>query len=65
MKLDKGPAEVLRALKSGDKEQLAEALVFQRESFKAEYGMYPEEMIRQMEPSLEDYDYETEGLGGT
>lgn len=43
-RLDKGPAEVIRALLSGDKEELAEALEFQRESFRAKFGCYPEEM---------------------
>ncbi len=43
-KLEKGPAEVIRALLSGDPEQVAEALEFQRESFRAQFGCYPEEM---------------------
>lgn len=42
-RLDKGPAEVLRALATGDKDQIREAIVFQRESFRAAYGCYPEE----------------------
>jgi len=42
--IDKGPAEVLRALLSGDEDQLAEALEFQRESFRAKFGCHPEEM---------------------
>ena len=45
MKLSKGPEEVLRALASGDPEQLREALEFQRESFRAKFGVYPEEGI--------------------
>ena len=44
MEIDKGPQEVLRALLSGDPDQLAEALEFQRESFKAKFGCYPEEL---------------------
>lgn len=44
MKIEKGPTEVLRALLSGDPDQLAEALEFQRESFRAQFGCYPEEM---------------------
>jgi hypothetical protein len=43
-KIEKGPAEVLRALLSRDPEQLAEALKFQREAFRAQFGCYPEEM---------------------
>jgi hypothetical protein len=42
-KLDKGPAEVLRALVSGDPERVQEAKAFQRESFRARFGCYPEE----------------------
>lgn len=44
VKLEKGPAEVLRALISGTPEEVKEALAFQRESFKARVGCYPEEM---------------------
>lgn len=44
MKIDKGPQEVMRALFSGSKEEIREALAFQRESFRAKYGCYPEEM---------------------
>ena len=44
-KLDKGPEVVLQALLSGDPEQIAEALAFQRESFKAQFGCYPEEVV--------------------
>jgi hypothetical protein len=44
LRIEKGPAEVLRALLSGDPDQLAEAMEFQRESFRAEFGCYPEEM---------------------
>lgn len=43
-RIEKGPAEVLRALLSGDPNQVAEALEFQRESFRAQFGCYPEEM---------------------
>lgn len=43
-RIEKGPAEVLRALLSGDPQRLAEALEFQRESFRAQFGCYPEEM---------------------
>lgn len=45
MKIDKGPFEVLRALASGDEEQIREAQEFQRESFRAKIGCYPEELI--------------------
>jgi hypothetical protein len=44
-RMEKGPAEVLRALASGDPEQLREAMNFQRESFRAMFGCYPEELI--------------------
>jgi hypothetical protein len=40
-RFDKGPSEVLRALSTGG--DLREALDFQRESFRAEFGCYPEE----------------------
>lgn len=43
--MDKGPAEVLRSLISGSEEERAEALAFQRESFRAKYGCYPEELV--------------------
>jgi len=42
-RMDKGPQEVLRALLSGDQDQVREALEFQRESFRAKFGCYPEE----------------------
>jgi len=51
LRIEKGPAEVLRALLSGDPEQVAEALEFQRESFRAEFGCYPEEMEIVDEPA--------------
>lgn len=54
MKLDKGPQEVLRALRSGDPEQLREALAFQRESFRAKYGCYPEECEVIEEPATDE-----------
>lgn len=44
IKVDKGPAEVLRALASGNPEQIKEAMDFQRESFRAQFGCYPEEL---------------------
>lgn len=44
MKIDKGPQEVLRALLSDDPDQVAEAMEFQRESFHARFGCYPEEL---------------------
>ena len=44
MKMDKGPEEVMMALLSGDEEQIKEALAFQRESFRAKFGCYPEEL---------------------
>jgi hypothetical protein len=42
--MDKGPEEVLRALLSGDPEQVQEALEFMRESFRAKFGCYPEDL---------------------
>ncbi len=44
VKLDKGPAEVLAALIADDPEALKEAMEFQRESFRAKFRCYPEEM---------------------
>ena len=44
VKIDKGPQEVLRALASGSPQDQAEALEFQRESFRAKFGCYPEEL---------------------
>lgn len=44
VKIEKGPEEVLKALLSGDPVQLEEALAFQRESFKAKFGIYPEDI---------------------
>lgn len=43
LKMGKGPAEVMRALFSGDPEQVKEALDFQREAFRAQFGCYPEQ----------------------
>jgi hypothetical protein len=43
-RLDKGPLEMIRALASGDPERIAEAKEFQRESFRAKFGCYPEEL---------------------
>lgn len=45
VKLSKGPAEYLRALATGDPQLIAEALEFQRESFRAQVGCYPEELV--------------------
>lgn len=42
-KLAKGPAEVMRALLSDDPDQVKEAAAFQRESFRAAFGCYPEQ----------------------
>ncbi len=44
VKLEKGPEEVLKALLSKDPEKIAEALAFQRESFRAKFGIYPEDI---------------------
>lgn len=44
VKFEKGPAEYLRALISGTPEEVREAMAFQRESFRARVGCYPEEM---------------------
>lgn len=51
LKIEKGPAEVLRALLSGDPDQVTEALQFQRESFRAQFGCYPEELEVVDEPA--------------
>lgn len=45
IRLDKGPSEVLRALASGDAVRVAEAVGFQRESFRAGVGCWPEELV--------------------
>lgn len=42
-RLGKGPAEVLRALVFGDADERREALDFQREAFRSQFGCYPEE----------------------
>jgi hypothetical protein len=42
--MEKGPLEYLRALATGDPELIAEALEFQRQSFRAQVGCYPEEL---------------------
>lgn len=47
MKLAKGPQTVLQALVSGDPAALEEALQFQRESFKAALGCFPEELVHE------------------
>ena len=45
MKMDKGPQEVLRALREGmTEEEYREVVTFQRESFRARFGCYPEEL---------------------
>lgn len=44
-RMDKGPLEMLRALRSGDPEAIAEAKEFQRESFRAQFGCYPDELV--------------------
>jgi hypothetical protein len=44
MKIEKGPAEVLRGLFSGDPDLLREALDFQNEAFRAKFGCYPWEL---------------------
>lgn len=43
-RFEKGPFEMLRALASGDPEQVREAAEFQRESFRAQFGCYPDQM---------------------
>lgn len=45
LRLDKGAGEVLRALASGDRAAVAEAVGFQRETFRVATGCYPEEMV--------------------
>lgn len=50
IRMEKGPQEVLRALASGDPDQIAEALAFQRESFHARFGCYPEELVEVFDP---------------
>lgn len=44
VKIEKGPLEYLRALATGNPVLIAEALEFQRESFRAQVGCYPEEL---------------------
>ena len=44
VRLDKGASEVLRALASGDPAAVAEAVGFQRGTFHAAVGCFPEEM---------------------
>jgi hypothetical protein len=44
VKFSKGPMVYLEALATGDPELIAEALEFQRESFRAQVGCYPEEL---------------------
>lgn len=36
---------MLRALAGGDPEAIREAMEFQRESFRAKFGCYPEDLI--------------------
>jgi len=43
--MDKGPFEYLRALLTGTPEEKVEALEFQRESFRAKFGCYPEDLV--------------------
>lgn len=45
VKFGKGPEVYLQAFASGDPEQITEAKNFQREWFKAEFGVYPEEIV--------------------
>lgn len=59
MRMDKGPQEVLRALATGTPDQLAEALAFQRESFRAKFGRYPEEGIITKMRRSEEGGYDT------
>ena len=58
VKLEKGPEEVLKALLSKDPEKIAEALAFQRESFRAKFGIYPEDI------PWEEVDDEEHGQSG-
>jgi len=44
VKFGKGPEVYLQALASGDQEKIVEAAAFQREWFKAEFGLYPEDI---------------------
>ena len=44
VKISKGPMVYLEALATGDPELITEALEFQRESFRAQVGCYPEEL---------------------
>lgn len=50
MRMDKGPEEVLRALLFGTAEERVEAAAFQRESFRARFGCYPEGMEEITDP---------------
>jgi hypothetical protein len=43
-RFDKGPAEVMRALTGDDPDAVRDALAFQRESFRAKYGVYPDDL---------------------
>lgn len=54
VKFGKGPEVYLQALASGDPEKIAEALAFQREWFKAEFGVYPEDIPWEEESGEED-----------
>jgi hypothetical protein len=47
LKVNKGPQEVLRALATDD--DLDEAMTFQRESFRAAFGCYPEDCVPAVE----------------
>lgn len=63
-RIDKGPSEVLRALATGSEDDLREALHFQREAFRAEFGCYPEEceIIDPTDPRHPDHpDYRPDG----
>lgn len=44
VRLDKGASEVLRALASGNPAAVAEAVGFQRETFRAATGCFPEQV---------------------
>lgn len=54
VKIEKGPQEVLKALLSKDPLKIAEALAFQRESFRAKFGIYPEELVFEDDDESDD-----------
>jgi len=54
VKIEKGPAEVLRGLTSDDPELRAGALDFQNQAFRARFGCYPWELEDELGRKLGD-----------